>query len=194
MLIADALFHYAPLTTPAIPLDISVNHLHIMPQKKIDFQDALHSDPTLCTLSEMILSGWPENICDIPMDLWPYHHAHDVLTVEDGIILHSKALVMPPSERDKVLQSIYEGHQGISKCQYCACQCVYWPCINWDIPMCCWSMCYMPVPSPTGTATATQANPSPRMPMATSWSWLHALWWQRVPHHHQLLLKDALRP
>ena len=47
MLIADALSHYAPLAAPAIPLDVSVNHLHITPQKKIDFKDAVCSDPTL---------------------------------------------------------------------------------------------------------------------------------------------------
>ena len=103
MLIADALSHYAPLAAPVIPLDISVNHLHITPQKKVDFQDAVHSDPALCALAEMILLGWPEDIHDVPMDLHPYHHAHDVLTVEDGIILHGEALVIPPSERDKVL-------------------------------------------------------------------------------------------
>ena len=59
---------------------------------------------------------------------------------------------------------------------------------------CYWSMYYMPVPLPTGTSTAAQANPSPWMPMATPWSWLHALWWQWVPHHHGLLLKNALCP
>ena len=57
MLIADALSHYAPLHVPAIPFNISVNHLHITPQKKIDFQDAVHSDPTLHALAEMILLG-----------------------------------------------------------------------------------------------------------------------------------------
>ena len=95
MLIADALSCYAPLAAPAIPLDISVNHLHITPQKKIDFQDAVHSDPTLHALTEMILLGWPGDICNVPMDLHPYHHACDVLTVEDGIILHGEPLVIP---------------------------------------------------------------------------------------------------
>ena len=95
MLIADALSHYAPLTTPAIPLNVSVNHLHITPQKKSDFQDAVHSDPTHRALAEMILIGWPEDICNVPMDLCPYHHACDVLTVEDGIILCGEALVTP---------------------------------------------------------------------------------------------------
>ena len=127
MLIVDILSCYAPLATPVIPLDVFVNHLHITPKKKIDFQDVVCSDPTLHALAEMILSGWPEDICNVPMDLCPYHNAHNVLTVEDGIILPREALVIPPSERDKVLQSIHEGHQGISKCQYHAHQCIYWP-------------------------------------------------------------------
>ena len=124
MLTADALSCYTPLATPAIPLAVSVNYVHITPQKKTDFQDAVHSDLTLHALAEMILSGWPEDICDVSMDLCPYHHAHDVLTVNNGIILHGEALITPPLERDKVLQSIHEGHQGISKCQYHACQCI----------------------------------------------------------------------
>ena len=37
MLIADALSWYALLATLEIPLNISMNHVHIMPQKKIDF-------------------------------------------------------------------------------------------------------------------------------------------------------------
>ena len=130
MLIADALSCYAPLAAPEIPLDISVNLLHIIPQKNHDFQDAVRSDPTLHALAEMILSGWPEDICDVPVNLCPYHHACNNLTVEDGIILCGEALVIPPSERDKVLLSIHKGHQGISKCQYHAHQCVYWPGIN----------------------------------------------------------------
>ena len=133
MLIADALSCYTPLATPVMPLDVSVNHVHITTRKKIDFQDAMHSDLTLCALAEMILLGWPEDIHDVPMDLCPYHHTRDDLTVEDGIILCGEALIIPPLERNKVLQSIHEGHQGISKCQYHSHQCVYWPGINWDI-------------------------------------------------------------
>ena len=55
----------------------------------------MHSDLTLHPLAEMILLGQPEDICDVPMDLHPYHHAHDVLTEEDGIILCGEALISP---------------------------------------------------------------------------------------------------
>ena len=51
-----------------------------MPQKKINFQDAMHSDLNLHSLVEMVLSGWPEDIYDVPMDLLPYYHTCDVLT------------------------------------------------------------------------------------------------------------------
>ena len=55
------------------------------------------------------------------------------MTVEDGIILWGEAiLVPPPTERGEILQQIHEGHQGITKSQLCARNCVYWPGINKD--------------------------------------------------------------
>ena len=38
MLVADALSHYAPLGAPEIPLDITINHMHITPDRKTEFQ------------------------------------------------------------------------------------------------------------------------------------------------------------
>ena len=55
------------------------------------------------------------------------------LSVEDGLILCGEAIIVPPGERRKVLEQIQQGHLGVSKCQYRARQCVYWPGINQDI-------------------------------------------------------------
>ena len=55
------------------------------------------------------------------------------MTVEDGLILKGEALIIPPLDREKILQAIYKGHMEITKCQYHARQCVYWPGINEDI-------------------------------------------------------------
>ena len=133
MLVADALSRYSPLVGPEVALDIAIHHVHITPEKELEFQRTIQDDPLLCTLADTIVAGWPEDIKDVPRALCPYHNHHDIMTVEDGLILKGEALIIPPLEREKILQAIHEGHMGITKCQYCARQCVYWPGINEDI-------------------------------------------------------------
>ena len=140
-------------------LDIAINHVHITQRKKIEFQAAIYDGPLLCSLVDTILAGWPYDINDVIHPLCPYHPHFNVLTVEDGLILYGKALVIPLTARDEVLQANHEGNIGITKYQYHAWQWVYWPGINSDIK-CTFEMCYMPMSLPTGAMAATSANPS----------------------------------
>ena len=133
MVVADTLSRYSPEDTSEILLDISLNHVYIDPEKKQDYQLAIQDDPLLRALAEIILAGWPDNIEDVPKALRPYHGQRDSLTIEDGLILRGEAIIVPPGERRKILEQIHQGHQGISKCQNRARQCVYWPGINKDI-------------------------------------------------------------
>ena len=57
MLVVDSLSHYAPLKVPDIPLDITINHVHITPDKKTEFQALIQDDLLLCSLAEMIIAG-----------------------------------------------------------------------------------------------------------------------------------------
>ena len=50
---------------------------------------------------DTIVAGWPEDIRDIPKALCPYHNHHDIMTVEDGLILKGETLIIPPLEREK---------------------------------------------------------------------------------------------
>ena len=118
MLVADTLSRYAPKPAPEVALDLAIHHVHITPEKKLAFQQSIQDDPLLHSLAETIIAGWPEDIKDLPNALRPYHTYRDVMTVEDGLILRGGALIIPPSERGKVLESIHEGHLGISKCQF----------------------------------------------------------------------------
>ena len=118
MILTDALSRYAPQVGPEVPLDITIHHIHITPEKKLEFQQTIQDDPLLQSLTETIVAGWPENASDVPIALRPYHNHHDELTVEDGLILKGEALVIPPVEREKILHKIHEGRQGITKCQY----------------------------------------------------------------------------
>ena len=133
MLVADTLSRYALMPTPEVALDLAIHHMHITPEKKLAFQQSIQDDPLLRSLAETIIAGWPEDIKDLPNALRPYHTYRVIMTIEDGLILRGEALIIPPSERGKVLESIHEGHLGISKCQFRARQCVYWPGINANI-------------------------------------------------------------
>ena len=84
MLVADALSHYAPLKALEIPLDMTINHVHITPDKKTEFQTLIQDDLLLCSLAEMIIAGWPD---DVPCALCPYHGHRNTLTVKDGLLL-----------------------------------------------------------------------------------------------------------
>ena len=52
---------------PDIPLDIAINHAHLSP-----FQQAFVSDPEMCALADMTITGWPDNIKAVPHPLCPY--------------------------------------------------------------------------------------------------------------------------
>ena len=49
MLLADALSHYAPQNGPQVALDKSIHHIHITPEKKLEFQRSIQDDPLLHT-------------------------------------------------------------------------------------------------------------------------------------------------
>ena len=117
MLVADAPSHYAPLKAPEIPLDITINHVHITPDRKTEFQAPIQDDRLIHSLAEMITAGWPDDTNIVPCVLCPYHGHRNTLTVEDGLILWGEALIIPLLESKKIIQAIHEGHMGIIKCQ-----------------------------------------------------------------------------
>ena len=84
-------------------------------------------------LADMIITGWPDDIKVVPCPLCPYWQHQETLTIEDGLVLHGEALIIPPSEREKILQQLHQFHQGTTKAQLFACGCVFWPGINKDI-------------------------------------------------------------
>ena len=114
MLLADALPCCAPQNGPEVALDIAIYHVHITPEKKLEFQRSIQDEPLLYTLDETIVAGWPENVSDVPNTLRPYHQYSNEMTVEDGLISKGEALIIPPAEREKIPNTIHEGHQGIS--------------------------------------------------------------------------------
>ena len=69
------------------------------------------------TLSNMIITSWPNNIKVVPHPLHPYWQHQGALTIEDGLILCGEALIVPPSEWERILQQLHQFHQGTTKAQ-----------------------------------------------------------------------------
>ena len=87
----------SPHPGPNIPLDIAIHHAHLSPVRKEAFQQAFVSNPEMHTLADKIITDWPNDIKVVPHLLCPYWQHHETLTVEDGLVLHGEALIVPPS-------------------------------------------------------------------------------------------------
>ena len=77
--------------------------------------------------------GWPFERKKLPQELHPYWNFRDELSVKDGLLTKGSRLFMPSTLRRKMLEQIYEGHQGIKKCMLKARESVFWPGISDEI-------------------------------------------------------------
>ena len=92
----------------------------------------------MCALADIIISGWPNNIKEVPCPLHSYWQHHESLTAEDGLVFHGETLIIPPSEKEKILGTPHQSHQGITQTQLLASGCIFWPGINKAIEEAVW--------------------------------------------------------
>ena len=162
MALPDTLSWLSPHPGPNILIDIAIHHACLSPERKEAFQQAFVSDPEMHTLANMIITGWPNNIKVVPCLLCPHWQQQETLTIEDGLVLHGEVLVIPPSERERILQQLHQFHQGTTKAQLFTCGCVFWPDINkateeavWQCETCNWfqaqnaAVPLIPMPTPS---------------------------------------------
>ena len=72
MALSDTLSQFSPHPGPDIPLDITIHHACLSPERKEAFQQAFMSNPAMCVLTNMIITGWPDDIKVVPCPLHPY--------------------------------------------------------------------------------------------------------------------------
>ena len=130
MVIPDTLSQFRTWPGPDFPLDITIHHAHITPDHKEAFQQAFANDPEMHALVDLIITGWPKDIKEVPHPLHPYWQHRETLTVEDGLVLWGEALIIPPAERERVLHQLHQFHQRIMKSQLLAHGSFFWPGID----------------------------------------------------------------
>ena len=93
----------------------------------------------MCSLAEIIISGWPDDIKEVPQPLHLYWQHYELLTIEDGLVFCREALIITPSEREKVLVLCTSHTKALSE-HSCllAHGCVFWPGINTAIKEAAW--------------------------------------------------------
>ena len=130
MVIPDTLSRFSPRPGPDLPLDIAIHYARIMPDHKEASQQAFVNDPEMRALADLIITGWPEDIKEVPHPLCLYWQHRETLTIKDGLVLQGEALIIPPAERERVLHQLHQFHQGIMKSQLLMHGSFFWPSIN----------------------------------------------------------------
>ena len=117
MVIPDTFSQLSPQPGPNFSLDIAIHHAHIMPTHKEAFQQAFINNPEMRALADLIITGWPKDIKEVPCLLRLHWQHRETLIIEDGLVLQGEALVIPPAKRERVLHQLHQFHQGIKKSQ-----------------------------------------------------------------------------
>ena len=81
-------------------------------------------------LANLIITGWPEDIKEVPHPLHLYRQHWETFTVKDGLVLQGETLIIPPAERERTLHQLHQFCQGIMKSQLLVHGSFFWPSIN----------------------------------------------------------------
>ena len=84
-------------------------------------------------LSNLVTTGWPESMQDLPQHLHPYWCFCDKLTILDGLVVKGNRVIIPTSMRPDTLSRLHDAHQGITSTLQHARWTVYWPKLQSDI-------------------------------------------------------------
>ena len=82
-------------------------------------------------VKEFCQTKWPKKNIKGPLNA--FFKVKSELSVNNGILLRGKGLVIPPTMRQEMLSKIHSGHQGINKCLQRAKCSVWWPGIHAEI-------------------------------------------------------------
>ena len=94
--LADGLLRFpSPHNTAVIDLDLRVELVRFSTDRIDQLKRDTALDPMLNRLKEIIIEGWPENINQLPTVLRSYWSLRDQLSIDNGLILKGKQLVIP---------------------------------------------------------------------------------------------------
>ncbi len=94
---------------------------------EMELAEATACDELLCTVAKYIKTGWPTVHEEVSSELKPYVSEKDVLSICNNIIMHSDAVVVPVSLRDRFVTLAHEGHSGVVRTLQRVRETAWWP-------------------------------------------------------------------
>ena len=115
-----------------IDLDIRVDHVKFSTDRVESIRAGTKADPMLQELTNIVLTGWPNSIQDLPHNVRSFWSCRDEISIDNGILMKGTALIIPHSLQHEILSQLHYGHLGIVKTRLRAKNTVYWTNINKD--------------------------------------------------------------
>ena len=138
--LADALSRVTPLPMeedgiqlPIIAVSLVTVNIPYSSNELTIICEETRKDPTIKLLMHYIGTGWPCECRRLPQELYPYLNSREDLSVKDELVTKGSRLLLPSTLKQKVMEQIHEGHQGMEKCMLKARESVFWPGISDDI-------------------------------------------------------------
>ena len=161
MVIPDTLSRFIPHPGPDLPLDIAIHHAHIMPDCKEAFQQAFINDLEMRALANLI-TGWPEDIKEVPHPPQSYWQHRETLTIEDSLVLQGEALIIPPTKREENPATTVSIPSGNNKVILA---CMWKFLLAWHLPV--WSLQQFQSQNAAASLTPTPTSSHPWQMCAT---------------------------
>ncbi|PFX30098.1 Retrovirus-related Pol polyprotein [Stylophora pistillata] len=107
--------------------------LKVMPERLNQLQSSTSHDDTLQTLKTTILTGWPMQKDQVPIQIREYWSYADELSVHYGVHFKGSRVVIPMLLKPEVKSRIHSSHLGVEVSLRKARDAVFWPGMNAEV-------------------------------------------------------------
>ena len=98
-----------------------------------EFKTLSQTDTSIQKIKTYLIEGWTDVVNKCDPEIRHYYGFRDELSENNGMVYKGQQLVVPTAMKSRIMKSIHEGHQGISKSIIRAKMYFYWPAMNKEI-------------------------------------------------------------